>query len=182
MQSTLSPLSAPWSTKTWPGIGTVIIGKGAKPWGGGGGGPLHILLDMSIWTKSFCLIFLGNYMDFVGKNKTVNITKKKKGKERIAEEVVTGSVREIFGKNEGDRSRNWLNEERKKFCFWIQWVFSTEFQPFFLFYANFFAVLIISSGIQCFFTLGQDYHLWKFARSFQELIIIELCRIDLLFH
>ena len=45
-------------------------------------------------------------MDFVGKNKTVNITKKKKGKERIAEEVVTGSVREIFGKNEGDRSTN----------------------------------------------------------------------------
>ena len=45
-------------------------------------------------------------MDFFGKNKTVNITNKKKGKERIVEEVVTGSVREIFGKNEGDRSRN----------------------------------------------------------------------------
>ena len=45
-------------------------------------------------------------MDFVGKNKTVNITNKKKGKERIVEKVVTGSVREIFGKNEGDRSRN----------------------------------------------------------------------------
>ena len=41
-QSTLSPLSARWSTKTWPGIGTVIIGKGAKPWGAGEGGPLHI--------------------------------------------------------------------------------------------------------------------------------------------
>ena len=74
---------------------------------------------------------MGNYRDFVGKNKKINITNKKKGKERIVEEVVTGSVREIFGKNEGDRSRNWLNEERKKFCFWIQWVFSTEFQPFF---------------------------------------------------
>ena len=61
---------------------------------------------MSIWTKSFCLYFFGNYRDFVGKNKTINITNKKKGKERIVEKVVTGSVREIFGKNEGDKSRN----------------------------------------------------------------------------
>ena len=106
MQSTLIPLSARWSTKTWPGIGTVIIGKGAKPWGVGEEGPLHILLDMSIWTKSFCLYFLGNCRDIVGKNKTINITNKEKGKERIVEKVVTGSVREIFGKNEGDKSRN----------------------------------------------------------------------------
>ena len=131
MQSTLSPLSAPWSTKTWPGIGTVIIGKGAKPWGAGEGGPLHILLDMSIWTKSFCLTFFGKLYGFCWQEQTINITNKKKGKERIVEEVVTGSVREIFGKNEGDRSRNWLNEERKKFFFWIQWFFSKEFQPFF---------------------------------------------------
>ena len=102
----VEPLSVRWSTKTWPGIGTVIIGKGAKPWGAGEGGPLHILLDMSIWTKSFCLYFLGNCRDIVGKNKTINITNKKKGKERIVEKVVTGSVREIFGKNEGDKSRN----------------------------------------------------------------------------
>ena len=94
-------------------------------------------------------------MDFVGKNKTVNITNNKKGKERIVEEVVTGSVREIFGKNEGDRSRNWLNEERKKFCFWIQWVFFCRISTIFLFYANFFAVSIILSGIQGFLLLDK---------------------------
>ena len=82
--------------------------RGPSLGGAGEGGPsfTYILLDMSIWTKSFCLYFLGNYRDFVGKNKTINITNKKKGKERIVEKVVTGSVREIFGKNEGDKSRN----------------------------------------------------------------------------
>ena len=54
----------------------------------------------------FAYTFLGNYRDFVGKNKTINITNKEKGKERIVEKVVTGSVREIFGKNEADKSRN----------------------------------------------------------------------------
>ena len=88
MQSTLSPLSAPWSTKTWPGIGTVIIGKGAKPWGAGEGG-----LYISYW---ICLsernLFLKLFGKLNGKNKTINITNKKKGKERIVEKVVTGSV------------------------------------------------------------------------------------------
>ena len=76
--------------------------------GGWGRRGLYIFywICLSGWTKSFCLYFLGNYRDFVGKNKTINITNKKKGKERIVEKVVTGSVREIFGKNEGDKSRN----------------------------------------------------------------------------
>ena len=63
--------------------------------GGGGGAFTYISLDMSIWTKSFFLYFLGNYRDFFGKNKTVNITNKKKGKERIVEKVVTGSGRSL---------------------------------------------------------------------------------------
>ena len=41
------------------------------------------------------IYFLGNYGDFVGKNSTINITNKKKGKERIVEKVVTGSGRSL---------------------------------------------------------------------------------------
>ena len=75
--------------------------------GGGGGGAFTYFIGYVYLDDIFLLIyFLGNYGDFVGKNKTINITNKKKGKERIVEKVVTGSVREIFGKNEGDKSRN----------------------------------------------------------------------------
>ena len=76
--------------------------KGGQALGGAGGG-----LYISYW---ICLsernLFLKLFGKLNGKNKTINITNKKKGKERIVEKVVTGSVREIFGKNEGDRSRN----------------------------------------------------------------------------
>ena len=75
--------------------------------GGGGGGAFTYFIGYVYLDDIFLLIyFLGNYGDFVGKNSTINITNKKKGKERIVEKVVTGSVREIFGKNEGDKSRN----------------------------------------------------------------------------
>ena len=67
--------------------------------------------------------------------------------------------------------------------------FASEFSEFFLQNFNhFFIIRKLLCGLNNFirdsgvFTLGQDYHLWKFARSSQELIIIELCRIDLLFH
>ena len=68
--------------------------------------------------------------------------------------------------------------------------FASEFNEFFLQNFNHFFILRkLLCGLNNFIRDSGFFYSWirlssveKFARSFQELIIIELCRIDLLFH
>ena len=66
--------------------------KGGQALGGRGRGGLYIFIGYVYLNEIFFLKLFGKLN---GKNKTINITNKKKGKERIVEEVVTGSGRSL---------------------------------------------------------------------------------------